>query len=497
VSPDSLHRQEAGLPGTLPTPGGAPTRLQFDTPAPIVGGRPMPRTLRDAACVLVLAVTDISASFVAVAAAAWVLEYVDHWIRLQPLTTLSIIDAAQLIAAVVVGGFFVRGLYLRREPFWEKLRLTCATLVQSLVLCLVVLFLTRIVETVPRSFAVVCGLMVLTLVPPARMLALRGLRAAGVWNLRVAIVGHPDHLKSAAEDLSSDSGLGYRIIALVDASSANLHLPPRLDEVVIVARGLHPDDVTRLFSAVHRTASSVSLIPDFGALPFARGATRFLFDRQRLLVTSRNLLKDPASRALKRIFDLLVATLLLVPAIPIMLVCALAVRLTSRGPALYYQPRVGRHGRPFRCLKFRTMYGDAESRLANILKNDPARQEEWERFQKLRDDPRVTLAGKFLRKTSLDELPQLLNVIAGSMSLVGPRPLPEYHYRKFEEPYASDYLEVKPGITGLWQVSGRADADVNRMALLNSWYSRNWSLWLDMNLLVRTIPAVLWSRGAY
>lgn len=457
----------------------------------------MPRMLRDASCVFALCVTDIASVFAAVAGAAALLEYTRPWTGFLPLNVISIIDAAQFLSVAVVGGFFARGLYLRREPFWEKLRLTCASLAESLVLCLVVLFMTKVVDTVPRSFAGVSVVFILTLVPPARFLTLRALRGAGVWSLRVAVVGHPSQLAAAADDLEADYTLGYRVVAVADATGSDLHLPPRLDEVIIVARGLQPDDVTQLFSAVHRKARSVSLIPDVGALPFARGATRFLFDRQRLIVTSRNLLQDPGSRAVKRIFDIVVSAILLIPAIPIMLACALAVRLTSSGPALYTQPRVGRHGRPFRCLKFRTMFKDAESRLAAILSNDPGKKREWERFQKLREDPRVTWAGKILRRTSLDELPQLLNVLTGSMSLVGPRPLPDYHYRKFVEPYASDYLEVKPGITGLWQVSGRASTDVERMAVLNSWYARNWSLWLDVKLLLKTIPAVFRNEGAY
>jgi undecaprenyl-phosphate galactose phosphotransferase len=142
------------------------------------------------------------------------------------------------------------------------------------------------------------------------------------------------------------------------------------------------------------------------------------------------------------------------------------------------------------------MYSDAEARLAKVLE-DPARQDEWDRFHKLKEDSRVTGIGRLLRATSLDELPQLLNVLWGTMSLVGPRPLPEYHYEKMGEPFRSDYLDVKPGITGLWQVSGRSDEDLGRMTTLNSWYARNWSLWLDLTILLRTVPAVLFRRGAY
>ena len=151
----------------------------------------------------------------------------------------------------------------------------------------------------------------------------------------------------------------------------------------------------------------------------------------------------------------------------------------------------------FRCIKFRTMHVDAEERLKRIIDSDPLQRSEWERHYKLKNDPRITRMGCLLRKWSLDEVPQLLHVIQGTMSLVGPRPLPEYHHDKMVEPQKSDYLDVLPGITGLWQVSGRSNNDIEQMALLNSWYVRNWSLWLDLILLLRTIPAVLGRKGAY
>jgi undecaprenyl-phosphate galactose phosphotransferase len=143
------------------------------------------------------------------------------------------------------------------------------------------------------------------------------------------------------------------------------------------------------------------------------------------------------------------------------------------------------------------MYLDAEARLAKVLSDSPDRRQEWDRFFKLRDDPRVTPIGRVLRRTSLDELPQLLNVILGAMSLVGPRPLPEYHFAEVKEPWRTDYLDVLPGMTGAWQVAGRSNSDLTEMGVLNSWYARNWSLWLDMTLLLRTLPVVCLGRGAY
>ena len=171
------------------------------------------------------------------------------------------------------------------------------------------------------------------------------------------------------------------------------------------------------------------------------------------------------------------------------------IKLTSRGPVFYRHTRLGKKGRPLRVWKFRTMYVDADERLRAILATDPVRKAEWEANFKLSDDPRATPFGRFLRKTSLDEFPQLFNVFAGDMTLVGPRPIVEgevVHYGTAYETFAS----VKPGITGLWQASGRSDTDYARRVALDTHYILNWSPWLDLWILKKTLFAVLFMRGA-
>jgi undecaprenyl-phosphate galactose phosphotransferase len=248
-------------------------------------------------------------------------------------------------------------------------------------------------------------------------------------------------------------------------------------------------------SRLHRRFETVTVVPDLGTLPFAWGTAHFLFDRHRILLTSRNRFKDPFNRVTKRTLDLLASVLLLVLALPVLAVIALVIRCTSRGPAFLMQERLGRGGRRFKCLKFRTMFVDADERLETLLQ-DPTLRQEWETYRKLRQDPRVTGFGKFLRSTSLDELPQLLNVVLGDMSLVGPRPyLPREHQAMGEE--AETILTTWPGITGLGQVSGRREISFSGRVWLESWYVRNWSVWLDLTILLRTFPAVLRRRGAH
>jgi lipopolysaccharide/colanic/teichoic acid biosynthesis glycosyltransferase len=178
------------------------------------------------------------------------------------------------------------------------------------------------------------------------------------------------------------------------------------------------------------------------------------------------------------------------------LILALAVKFSSPGAIFFRQQRIGAGGRPFSCLKFRTMVVDSEQQLVTYLANNPVARQEWEDERKLKYDPRVTPFGALLRKTSLDELPQLLNIVRGEMSLVGPRPIVLAEVSKYGE-YIQYYNAVSPGLTGLWQVSGRNDIGYRQRVMLDTFYVRNWSLWLDFMILMRTIPAVMKKDGAY
>mgnify|MGYP006276445799 CR=1 FL=1 len=202
------------------------------------------------------------------------------------------------------------------------------------------------------------------------------------------------------------------------------------------------------------------------------------------------------SRGLKRCADILLALLIGVISLPLFLVCAAAVRLGSKGPVFYRAPRLGCDLRPFCIWKFRTMVEEGDTVLEQHLAEHPGRRLEWESRFKLRHDPRVTRVGRFLRMTSLDELPQLWNVLRGEMSLVGPRPIIEA-----EKPLYGDALWVfsrtPPGITGLWQVSGRSHTDYAERVRLDVWYVRHWRLSLDLWILVKTVHTVLFCRGAY
>jgi len=194
-------------------------------------------------------------------------------------------------------------------------------------------------------------------------------------------------------------------------------------------------------------------------------------------------------------FDLVIALMLLVLLALPLVYLAWQIRRDG-GPAIFAHTRVGQYGREFACFKFRTMCMDAEEQLRILLASDPAVRDEWERDFKLRNDPRITKIGQFLRKTSLDELPQIFNVIRGEMSLVGPRPVIQAELAQYKED-VDYFLMVRPGITGLWQVSGRNELAYDTRVYLDTWYVKNWSLWYDIAILFKTIKVVLERKGAY
>ena len=193
------------------------------------------------------------------------------------------------------------------------------------------------------------------------------------------------------------------------------------------------------------------------------------------------------------IFVILVASPIVVP---VFLLLCILTKLTSKGPIFYGHPRIGKNGKPFKCWKFRSMCVNSQEILKEILETNPQMRAEWEKDHKFLNDPRVTKFGKFLRKSSLDELPQLINILLGQMSIIGPRPVTEEELIKYGD--LKDYvLSVSPGLSGMWQVSGRSDTGYEERITLDSFYIQNWSIWLDIWILIKTIWVVLKRKGAY
>jgi exopolysaccharide biosynthesis polyprenyl glycosylphosphotransferase len=332
----------------------------------------------------------------------------------------------------------------------------------------------------------------------------RLLRAAG-YQRRAVLVGTGEHIEDVAHALAAGSDEGINVIGFISLSPrpdngllslgtlddlGDVVLAHHVDEVIIADPDFPQREAVELVDQCHQRGVVVRIAPSTMEIlvhraEFVPGQSVPLFE-----------LKPPVFEgfdyALKRSFDLVGSVVLVVFLSPFLLAFALAIKLTSRGPVVYRSMRPGIGGTPFACFKFRTMYRDAHA-------HQPALEERNEAsgaLFKIRDDPRVTPVGRLLRRFSIDELPQLLNVLRGEMSLVGPRPLPQRDYDRLEDWHKKRYL-VMPGITGLWQVSGRADLDFDDLVRLDFLYLERWSVFLDLSILVKTVPAVIMRRGAF
>ncbi len=239
----------------------------------------------------------------------------------------------------------------------------------------------------------------------------------------------------------------------------------------------------------------VSVIPTLRGMPLDSTDMSFIFSHEVMIFRVQQNLAKWSSRTLKRLFDIIASIAIIILLSPVLLYISRLVKKDG-GPAIYGHERIGQDGKPFKCLKFRSMVTNSKDVLNELLQNDPEAKREWDTTFKLKNDPRITKIGAVLRRTSLDELPQLFNVLKGEMSLVGPRPIITAELERYNEE-VDYYLLSKPGMTGLWQVSGRSDVDYETRVYLDAWYVKNWSMWNDIAILFKTVGVVLKKDGAY
>jgi exopolysaccharide biosynthesis polyprenyl glycosylphosphotransferase len=318
------------------------------------------------------------------------------------------------------------------------------------------------------------------------------MRAAGVRR-HVVLVGHAEELSHLGRTLGRGrGGIDYEVVDAVEPGGeveAALSRAP-LDELIVADAGITDERLLEIVEAAHRRAVKVRLAPRTTELLVERG--EYVPGQGVPLFELRPPILAGTQWAVKRAFDLVVAGVVIVVGLPLWLVIAVAIKATSRGPVLYADPRVGLAEREFPMLKFRTMVAGAAHQQAALERVNEATGALF----KIRRDPRITGVGRVLRRFSVDELPNLINVLRGEMSLVGPRPLPLRDYGLLEDWHRRRY-NVLPGITGLWQVSGRSDLSFDDLVRLDFYYLENWSIWLDIAVLFKTPFAVLARKGAY
>lgn len=417
-----------------------------------------------------------------------------------------------------IGTFWSKGHYWKRRPYWAEVREVLKVFViVALVDSALVLFGER---PLSRADILIKWLLAPFIVLASRSIAKRALTYMGGWVRPMVIIGSGNNLIETAEAFRDEPLMGYRLIAFLVpegkekppieykdkvGNSVPFISLPRKPQATLAQLGsphvvlaLEQGELNARQDLVQHLSNldqDMQIVPSLRGLPLYGMEVNHFFSHEILVLTVRNNLGRRSAQMLKRSFDIIGSLSILTLGAPLFLWIAMRVA-TSGGPIFYGHKRVGQNGKSFPCYKFRTMVPNAAQLLQELLERDPEAKAEWERDFKLKNDPRITPIGHFLRKTSLDELPQLWNVLKGEMSLVGPRPVVDAELERYGG-RVDLYLKAKPGMTGLWQISGRNDITYDNRVFLDAWYVKNWSWFNDIVILIKTVKVILKRDGAY
>ena len=419
------------------------------------------------------------------------------------------------IPLVFIAFLAISQTYTKMQPILETVRQIFYAVLYALITCILALYFMQASVLASRLYVVLFGVLALFNVYAARYALLKFLKVTNTFMKSVILIGAGKTAEQVLRSFERDLGYRYKVIGILDDNPVSEILPQKfllmgtLDDateivrdsgvktVIVTVPGMEKEKLQALLENVQPYVRDIIFVPDLIGVPLYNVEAQTLFNEQIMMLSLRNNLARRRNRAFKRLFDIFVGGLLCIPIIPILLVIAICIKIDSKGSAFFNGQRIGKNGKTFTCYKFRSMYLDAQNILEEYLAESPVAKEEWDTYAKLRDyDPRVTKVGKWIRKYSLDELPQILNVIKGDMSLVGPRP---YLPREKEDigEYLSTITLTVPGITGFWQTSGRNDVSFAGRVAMDTWYVRNWSVWLDLMYLFKTAKIVFTGKGAY
>ncbi len=418
-----------------------------------------------------------------------------------------------LLGFCCVGWYSVRlRHYFYRKTFWFELKEILRTLVIFAVIEIAIVAFTE--WSFSRYIWFFTWGLILLFVPVCRMATKKALDILNLWKRATWIIGNGNNATEAYKAIKSERNLGLQVVGFISTESKDnvgtsilgvpviVHDKNWLDKIdkntqFIVAVESSQSDIrnTWLRNFMVKGYRYISVIPTLRGMPLDSTDMSFIFSHEVMIFRVQQNLAKWSSRVIKRLFDIVGAISIIILISPLLIYIYKKVK-EDGGAAIYGHERIGKNGQPFKCLKFRSMVTNSKEVLEELLKADPESKAEWDETFKLKNDPRITKIGHFLRKTSLDELPQLFNVLKGEMSLVGPRPIITDELVRYNE-QVDYYLLSKPGMTGLWQVSGRSDVDYETRVYLDAWYVKNWSMWNDIAILFKTIAVVVKKDGAY
>ena len=409
---------------------------------------------------------------------------------------------------------FYTGGHKRMTPFWEVIKNIFYANFYSTIASIFILSLLHKLDNIANLFIVIFFISSFILLCVIHQLVVKLFNKLDFGKEPIIFIGAGTTATKIIRFFDDNHCFGIRVIGLIDDSIRTDFLKDKfvfykgLDKtkeyiektkvqtIIIAAPKMDKYKLVDMIDDIQPLVKNILFVPNLNGTPVANLDIIRLFTADVPLLNVRNNLARRKNRIVKYIFDMTLTIVGTICISPILLIIAIWIYKDSPGPVIFKHMRVGKDGKEFPCYKFRSMCVDAKEKLEELLKNDPKARAEWDKDFKLKNDPRITKSGAFLRKTSLDELPQIFNVLKGEMSLVGPRPIIKAEMQRYKE-HIDDYLMVKPGIAGIWQCSGRSDVDYDERVALDSWYVRNWSVWLDIMILCKTLSAVFAKKGAY
>jgi len=446
-------------------------------------------------------------------------QYLAYFIRLYLLPIENVFSINTIYFLLIVPVIFISFLhfgntYTQIGTLESRIKLLLKSTIYGIVTITFLMYVGKVSDGVSRLYVGMSGLFIFLFLIAIRAFLVRLLKYSKQLQISAVIIGAGKTAEVLLPSFSGTHNSRFNIIGYFDDMPKDNIVSQKykylgsfadIDKVLkgknihtafVTTPGLTEEPLVKLIHKVQLHVKEISYVPNIVGAPLGSVEVEDYFDERLVMLKISNNLQRRYNRLIKRIFDLTTSLLGLIVFIPVGIIISIMIYKDSPGPVLFSHKRIGKNGREFACYKFRSMVMDSQAMLEKYLAENPEAREEWEKDFKLKDDPRVTKIGAFLRKTSLDELPQIFNVIKGEMSLVGPRPIIKDEIVKYGE-YINDFYLVPPGITGLWQVSGRSDTTYEERVEMDSWYVRNWSIWIDLVLLIKTVMVVLQRKGAY
>lgn len=423
------------------------------------------------------------------------------------------------ISLGVLFAFYNRGHYSRRIPWWNQVRFVIIVFIVAIIVDGFSLFAIK--YQFSRIWTCLSWVVACFFVLFFRIISKLVCEKKEIWKVPTVAIGNGDNVIDTMFAIHSESYTGYDIKTLIlQEGYKNFErsiLPIRYKEISIIDGSSdysdyiksHPEafymialdsladiDIEKLIETISDNGANYAIVPPVKGLSLYGNSPQYFFGHDIMLMQPRPKITSPFSRIIKRAVDICGSLFLLALLSPLFLILTILIRKEG-GDAFFGHKRLGRNGKEFYCLKFRTMIPNAEKVLQELLAKDPEAKAVWDTHMKILNDPRITKLGDFLRKSSIDELPQLVNVLKGEMSMVGPRPIVRDETKHFNKEQLACYLSVRPGITGLWQVSGRNDTTTKHKAQLDAWYVTNWSFWHDIVIILKTFTVLVKRSGAY